>query len=208
MHGVQGGPQDPGFAAFRGVADGNDHVGKLAEAEKDVTDVGALELHLLKPGLLGIVASHQVVGTGVADLPARGVDEAEVHEAGELAAHDLEDALQVGVVGQFLEIVGRGDEAHGRGALGQEELEGVLGLAQQGPHGRLHLGRHGVLVLVIVDAGQGQERQQGYQGHEGDDLAPQHAVAPGRVDLRAHVGLDGAQGGGEDVLHAGSPARS
>lgn len=85
------------------MADGDDHVGKFAEAQEHIADIGSLELDLLEPRLFGVIATLQVIGAGIAELVALVVDQPQVHEARELAAHDLEDAGQIGVVGQFVE---------------------------------------------------------------------------------------------------------
>ncbi len=61
--------------------DGDDHMGHLPETHEDVADILAPAQHFVEPGLLVVVEPLQVVGTGVSQLIALAVDDAQVHQS-------------------------------------------------------------------------------------------------------------------------------
>jgi hypothetical protein len=58
-----------------------------------------------------------------------------------------------------------------------------LGLVDQTPQRLDHLSPEGPLVLVMVDHGHQQQRDNGHHDHQGDHVAAQGVVTPARRGL-------------------------
>ena len=135
----------------------------VSVAQIDVADMDAAHPHLVKPVLLPVVHPLEVVGSGVAHLLARSVDNAKINESTKSSLHLRQERVE------FLWVL----QVRGRLCLNQQRKRGNAfrekGLQQQfgisgQPGGRAkRFDVKRVLVLVIVHRCHDDQRNDGNQ---------------------------------------------
>jgi len=135
------------------MLDGYREVRRVAEPEEYVAGVGAAASNLVEPILITVVASLELVGTGVAQLTAVVVDDSEINEGSDLerAVEIRDDPGECGAIAQLGERPVVDEEGQGRSALGQKELEGSFGIEGQAGHRIYRLRLQRLVELHIVD---------------------------------------------------------
>ena len=74
--------------------DSDDEVGQVSVASKHIADIDATQTHLVEPILFLVVLALEVIGPGVAHLPARAVDQAEIDESTKSSLHSGQERVE------------------------------------------------------------------------------------------------------------------
>ena len=182
--GVEGRPEQVEVLLLAVMARRDGEVRRAPVTQEDVARVGPAVRRSMEPVLVAVVAPFQLMRPLVAALLSTGVDNPEIQKRPERErpVHVPDDPLQGARCAQLVEAAVVDDIAERRNALGEEELQGSLVVAQQPRDALLRRVLERFLVLEVVDQGHDQQRQQGDQGCGEGHGASQPSISAAREE--------------------------
>jgi len=157
-------PQYVKGAVRQSILNGNDKMRHIAKAEKHLTDIKTFFGDFLEPFLVAVILAAKIVGSDIINLQTLFVNKTEVDEAVEALAEILEQGVEFLRLRQLAAMIVPDDKGESRKPFTEKKGYGPFGIGTYAQGAQEVLRFDGFLGKIIINAGDKDQWQEGYQG--------------------------------------------